>query len=210
MITTEPLFMQSPVATSILDLMGQRVARNEAYRSLIDPDAATPSSVQWDAPAPSQQALERLLTGEVPAVVAEHPVPGGDDSCWVRSTTVLVTERDGTQWFVQTTVPVAVWTTERPTTTQWGDLELDPEARAVTVSGTRVHLTRIEFELLAALVDRQGAICSRRELVEHAWGADCVSDDHVVDVHMANLRKKIDLDGRRHITTVRGFGYRLT
>ena len=46
MITTEPLFMQSPVATSILDLMGQRVARNEAYRSLIDPDAATPSSVQ--------------------------------------------------------------------------------------------------------------------------------------------------------------------
>lgn len=208
MITTEPLFMQSPVATSILDLTGQRVARNEAYRSLIDPDAATPSSVRRDAPAPSPEALHSLLAGEVPAVIAERPVPNGDG--WLRSTTVVVTERDGTRWFVQTTVPVAVWTTERPTTTQWGDLELDPEARAVTVSGTRVHLTRIEFELLAALIDQQGAICSRRELVEQAWGADCVSDDHVVDVHMANLRKKIDLDGRRHITTVRGFGYRLT
>ena len=208
MITTEPLFLQSPVATSILDPMGQRVARNEAYRSLIDPDAASPSSTRYDAPAPSPQALASLLAGDVPALVAEHPAPDGDRSRWLRSTTVAVTDHDGTTWFVQTTVELTRWAAVA-TTRHWGDLEVDSDARTARVAGVDVHPTPIEYDLLATLMEQPGAIRSRRDLVERAWGADWAGDDHVVDVHIANLRKKIDLDGRRHIKTVRGSGYRL-
>ncbi len=208
MITTEPLFLQSPVATSILDPMGQRVARNEAYRSLIDPDAATPSSTRFDAPAPSPAALASLLAGDVLALVAEHPAPRGDGCGWLRSTTVVVTDRDGSTWFVQTTVELTRWTPVAPSR-RWDDLEIDDEARTARVAGLDVHPTPTEFELLAGLFEHPGAIRSRRELADRAWGHDWDGDDHVVDVHIANLRKKIDLDGRRHIKTVRGSGYRL-
>lgn len=208
MITTEPLFLQSPVATSILDPTGQRVARNEAYRSLIDPDAATPSSLPDDAPTPSPQELAALLAGDVPALVVDHPHPGGDRSLRLRSTTVVVTDRDGTRWCVETTVPL--WIRPGPgDAVAWGDMEVDAEARTARVAGADVHLTRIEFELLAALVDRAGGVCTRAHLLDRVWGRDGHGDDHVVDVHMANLRKKIHVDGRRRIKTVRGFGYRL-
>ena len=50
---------------------------------------------------------------------------------------------------------------------------------------------------------------SRETLRERVWGADWFTGDHVVDVHMANLRKKIDGDGESHIRTVRGVGYRM-
>ena len=129
MITTEPLFLQSPVATSILDPMGQRVARNEAYRSLIDPDAASPSSTRHDAPAPSAAALASLLEGNVPALVAEHPAPDGDRSRWLRSTTVAVTDHDGTTWFVQTTVELTRWAAVA-STRHWGALEVHSDAYA--------------------------------------------------------------------------------
>ena len=208
MITTEPLFLQSPVATSILDPMGQRVARNEAYRSLIDPDAASPSSTRFDAPAPSPEALASLLAGDVPALVVEHPAPYGDGLGWLRSTTAVVTDRDGSTWFVQTTVDLAS-RARVPPSRRWGDLEVDDEARTARVGGLDVHPTPIEFELLAGLFEQPGAIRSRRELADRAWGHNWDGDDHVVDVHIANLRKKIDLDGHRRIKTVRGFGYRL-
>ena len=51
-------------------------------------------------------------------------------------------------------------------------------------------------------------VFSREMLLEQVWGHDWLGDGHVVDVHIANLRRKIDLDGRSHIKTVRGVGYR--
>ncbi|MEM7285992.1 MAG: response regulator transcription factor [Actinomycetota bacterium] len=90
-----------------------------------------------------------------------------------------------------------------------GDLEIDVLSREVTVGGGEVNLTKIEFDLLAALTERPQMVFSRQLLLDRIWGPHWVGDDHVVDVHIANLRKKIDLEGRRHIKTVRGVGYRL-
>ncbi len=90
-----------------------------------------------------------------------------------------------------------------------GDVMLDPSSRQVTVNGQRIHLTKLEFDLLAALTDQPGKVLSRRALLDRVWGPDRAGDDHVVDVHIANLRKKIDIGEHRHIATVRGVGYRL-
>ena len=49
---------------------------------------------------------------------------------------------------------------------------------------------------------------SRESILEHVWGANWVGDTHVIDVHLANLRKKIDRNGIKHIKTIRGVGYR--
>lgn len=90
-----------------------------------------------------------------------------------------------------------------------GDLEIDLLAREVHLDGTEIPLTKIEFDLLAALTARPQMVFSRQILLEQVWGTNWVGDDHVVDVHIANLRRKIDLGGRSHIKTVRGVGYRL-
>ena len=72
-------------------------------------------------------------------------------------------------------------------------------------------LTRIEFDLLDALSSSPRTAFSRRQLIERVWGADWYGDEHVVDVHLSNLRKKIEPDVRnpRYIVTVRGVGYRM-
>jgi DNA-binding response OmpR family regulator len=92
-----------------------------------------------------------------------------------------------------------------------GDLEIDPAAREVHLAGEPVELTRLEFDLLEALSGRPRVVLSRRQLLERVWGAEWVGDDHLVDVHIANLRRKLGDDPRqpRHILTVRGVGYRM-
>ncbi|MEZ5227354.1 MAG: response regulator transcription factor [Acidimicrobiales bacterium] len=92
---------------------------------------------------------------------------------------------------------------------RFGALVIDPAAREVRFDGLDVGLTRIEFEILAALSERPGMVFSRSQLIEIVWGPNWVGDDHLVDVHIANLRKKIDRSGIRHIKTVRGIGYRM-
>jgi DNA-binding response OmpR family regulator len=76
--------------------------------------------------------------------------------------------------------------------------------------GEEVDLTALEFELLAALASRPGLVFNRGQLLEHVWGEAYFGSDHVVDVHVANLRKKIEDDpaNPRYIKTVRGVGYR--
>ena len=90
-----------------------------------------------------------------------------------------------------------------------GDLRVDLLAREVRVGDQEIALTKLEFELLAALTGRPDMVFTRQMLLEQVWDTNWVGDDHVVDVHIANLRRKIDLDGRSHIKTVRGVGYRL-
>ncbi|TXI37470.1 MAG: response regulator transcription factor [Mycobacterium sp.] len=92
----------------------------------------------------------------------------------------------------------------------FGDLRIEPEARRVTVSGQEVVLTKTEFGLLDALTSRPKAVHTRKMLREKVWGPDWFGDDHVVDVHIGNLRKKIDKPGSTsRIETVRGVGFRL-
>lgn len=88
----------------------------------------------------------------------------------------------------------------------FGELRVDPAGREVFVGHTAVTLTRIEFDLLDVLSTDPKAVVSRGRLLERVWGPNWHGDDHVVDVHMSNLRHKI---GSAFIRTVRGVGYRL-
>jgi DNA-binding response OmpR family regulator len=100
---------------------------------------------------------------------------------------------------------------ELDTTLRFGDLEVDPESREVRRAGELLELTKLEFDLLATLLGNPRRVWPRDVLLEQVWQTDWLGDGHVVDVHMANLRRKLGdsaQDGR-YIRTVRGVGYRL-
>ena len=78
------------------------------------------------------------------------------------------------------------------------------------VSGVPVELTRIQFDLLDQLTSNPKQVLTRDQLMERVWGPDWFGDDHVVDVHIANLRKKLSaVTDRAIVRTVRGVGYGL-
>ena len=88
-----------------------------------------------------------------------------------------------------------------------GGLEIDVEARRVTVSGREITLTRKEFELLAALARRPGHAVTREQLLAEVWRTTWRGSLHTLEVHVASLRGKLG-DGSI-VQTVRGVGYRL-
>ena len=91
-----------------------------------------------------------------------------------------------------------------------GDLVVDRERHEVTLAGRSVPLTRTEFELLVAFMSRPQRVWERNTLARLVWHTDWPGDDHVIDVHVANLRHKLGEtahDGH-WIHTVRGVGYR--
>ena len=94
---------------------------------------------------------------------------------------------------------------------RFGDLLVRPEAREVLVADVPVELTRTEFDLLDAISANPGRVLSRRQLTDEVWGKDWRGDDHLVDVHIAHLRKKLgdDPSAPRFVVTVRGVGYRM-
>jgi DNA-binding response OmpR family regulator len=96
-----------------------------------------------------------------------------------------------------------------PSVTTLGDLVVDDESRTVTVAGSRVELTRTEFDLLATMSARPRLAFSRRQLIDAVWGADWFGDEHLVDVHVGHLRRKLgdDASEPRYVRTVRGVGY---
>lgn len=91
----------------------------------------------------------------------------------------------------------------------WGGLIVDLEARTVSVDGHFVELTRTEFDLLAKMVSRPRLAFSRRQLIEEVWGPGWFGDEHLVDVHIAHLRRKLgdSAANPRFIRTVSGVGY---
>ena len=89
------------------------------------------------------------------------------------------------------------------------ELVIDVDAREVAFAGTPVDLTKIEFDLLAAMFRRPRHVLSRQQLLDEVWGPNWFGDHHVVEVHVSNLRRKLDAaSGRRYVRTVRGVGYR--
>jgi two-component system response regulator RegX3 len=92
-----------------------------------------------------------------------------------------------------------------------GGLRLDLGLRQVVVDERAVSLTASQFKLLALLTEEPGRIVTRREILHRLWESSHVGDDHVCDVHVSNLRSKIERDPRRpeRIVTVRGMGYKL-
>ena len=91
-----------------------------------------------------------------------------------------------------------------------GPLLLDVAAREVRLDGVPVDLTRTEFDVLAALASRPRGVWNRRQLIEEVWGRGWVGDEHLVDVHVGHLRRKLGDDpaSPRFVRTVRGVGYR--
>jgi len=91
-----------------------------------------------------------------------------------------------------------------------GDLRIDMPRRTVTVRGTRVQLTFVEFELLALLAANPGVVFSRRQLLEKLRGGADYREPRTIDVHVRHLREKIEREPREPelILTVRGAGYR--
>lgn len=90
-------------------------------------------------------------------------------------------------------------------------LEVDEGRRLVRVDGEAIELTALEFNLLAALAREPGIVVTRARLLDQVWGIGFIADDHLVDVHVANVRRKLKDDPAtpRFIETVRGVGYRV-
>ncbi len=93
-----------------------------------------------------------------------------------------------------------------------GDIILDQTMRTVTVNDRRVDLTPSEFDLLTVLLASPGRVYSRTELLDHLQGDAYEGYERTIDVHVRNLRTKIEPDASnpRYIETVFGVGYRFT
>jgi DNA-binding response OmpR family regulator len=94
---------------------------------------------------------------------------------------------------------------------RFGALCVDAPAREVTLDGVTLELTRIEFDLLDTLTAQPRVAFTRAQLLERVWGENWFGDDHLVDVHISNLRRKLQDDPRSpdFVATVRGVGYRM-
>lgn len=91
-----------------------------------------------------------------------------------------------------------------------GNIEIDVLSRTVTKAGTKIALTRKEFEILLVLAQRRGEVIPRDEFCDLVWGSEVHITQRVVDTHVASLRRKIeDREGPAHIVTVHGVGYKL-
>lgn len=103
----------------------------------------------------------------------------------------------------------------RPTLTQpviltVGPIEMDTSTRIVRKSGVEVSLTLKEFALLECFMRQPYKVLSREKLFDHVWDFNALTLSNVLDVHMKNLRKKLEDPGEHLFETVRGVGYRLS
>lgn len=98
-----------------------------------------------------------------------------------------------------------------PETLVVGDLELNPTERRVMRNGTEIPLTLKEFGLLEYFMRHPNQVVNREDLLNHLWDFNYVGFSNVVDVHVKNLRRKLDsTSGNSVLETVRGIGYRLS
>lgn len=93
---------------------------------------------------------------------------------------------------------------------EFGAVTVDPHARSVHRDGADVGLTPREFDLLLALIERSGVARSRHDLLREVWGHRARVETRTIDTHVAELRRKLEVDPSRprHIVTVRKHGYR--
>ncbi|HNE78771.1 MAG TPA: winged helix-turn-helix domain-containing protein, partial [Solirubrobacterales bacterium] len=91
-----------------------------------------------------------------------------------------------------------------------GPVTIDLARHVVTVNGKTVSLTRSEFQLLRLLAARPGEVFSRAKIMEELWQTEFDGDERACDVHISNLRQKVETDPQRPelVLTVRGIGYK--
>jgi DNA-binding response OmpR family regulator len=109
------------------------------------------------------------------------------------------------------TRPLMTTPDDVPVLRDFGPLSVDLLGREVWLDGEPVPLTRTEFDLLAALTEHPRMAFSRRQLIDQVWGPGWVGDEHLVDVHIGHLRRKLDDEATtsKFVRTVRGIGYRM-
>lgn len=92
---------------------------------------------------------------------------------------------------------------------RFGSLEIDRDARAVSISGKSCELTSYQFDLLVALAERAGRVLTRDQIMEAVRGRELEAFDRSIDVHMGRIRNAIEVDAKepKRILTVRGVGY---
>ena len=92
---------------------------------------------------------------------------------------------------------------------RFGSLEIDRDARIVSITGKACELTSYQFDLLVALAERAGRVLSRDQIMEAVRGRELEAFDRSIDVHMGRIRNAIELDAKdpKRILTVRGVGY---
>ena len=92
-----------------------------------------------------------------------------------------------------------------------GSLELDVSRHEVRIDGNTIRLTPSEFRLLALLAEEPERVYSRREIMQHLWDSTYVGDERACDIHVSNLRRKIEASPGKpsRLVTVRGVGYKL-
>jgi DNA-binding response OmpR family regulator len=94
---------------------------------------------------------------------------------------------------------------------RYGGLTLDPVTRLVSVEGTPVHVSTMEFALLQALAEEPEKVHTKSELLRDVWGYRAMGRTRTVDAHACRLRRKLEaVSRRRWIVNVRGIGYRLS
>ena len=89
------------------------------------------------------------------------------------------------------------------------NLSIDESNRTVKKEGQSIHLTAMEYQLFVTLLDHSGRVCSRNLLLSSAWHITTPIQTRTVDVHIAKLRKKLDL-GQNELKTVTRHGYALS
>jgi DNA-binding response OmpR family regulator len=92
---------------------------------------------------------------------------------------------------------------------RFGTLDIDRDARVVSVAGTARELTSYQFDLLVAMAERAGRVLSRDQIMEAVRGRELEAFDRSIDVHMGRIRSAIEVDAKdpKRILTVRGVGY---
>jgi two-component system response regulator RegX3 len=92
-----------------------------------------------------------------------------------------------------------------------GGLRIDFARHEVDVDGRGAALTRSEFKVLALLAEQPGRVFTREQIMEHLWKSPYVGDARACDVHISNLRRKLERDpaNPERVVTVRGIGYKL-
>jgi DNA-binding response OmpR family regulator len=98
---------------------------------------------------------------------------------------------------------------QKPATMRFGSLEIDRDARTVTVAGQGADLTSYQFDLLITLAERAGRVLTRDQIMEAVRGRELEAFDRSIDVHMGRIRAAIEADPKnpKRIVTVRGVGY---
>lgn len=94
---------------------------------------------------------------------------------------------------------------------RFGALQIDSEQQRVSVDGRAVVLSQTEYRLLDVITAEAGRTFTRAELLRRVWGEVWFGDDHLIDVHVSNLRRRLGDDPAdpRYIATVRGVGFRM-